>query len=704
MVAEPATVQVDPIAQEVITEGLLATMAEMRANVMRAAYSTLIALLNDFSCGLFDPSGQLIAQGPDHPGHIVPLPWGVRSCMEDLGDSLEPGDVVLLNDPYRGGTHLNDVTVLYPVFVDGRLFCFPAVRAHWSDVGGISPGSYSGEATNIFYEGIRIPPIKVIQRGVLNKSAVDLIMSNVRLPSDREGDLLACIGACRTGEQRILELREKYGEDTFLAAIASNLSRSERRTRRRIADLPDGSYYAEDYLEFFTDGRLDPGRIALRLDIAGDEIIADFRESSAQLPGVVNSTAAVTLAGVVIAVKSALDPGGAINAGSMRPIKVLTRPGTLVDVAFDAPANAHGEVRKRVVGVTLAALSQVAPELVCADLCGTSYANSIGGYDTGRETAFVYTASPAGGNGATISSDGANALGNVDMGSLPLNFPAEEQESVFPVVIEEIALRADSEGAGKQRGGVGAVMRINLREQATRLEYSFTCDRAVIPPWGIVGGGSAGTVLNLVKNAGHDAGAFHFGKVSSFPLNSGDSIVLHSAGGGGYGDPLDRDPVAVESDVQNGYVSARRAAEEYGVIIDPDGSASATETARRRAELRARRLCVTLRESDFPAYEGIKGSHRIQPVSPAIAGALGVAEGDLIEIVPASGAPLRAWIRIQPDAPDDFIGIDQAGLRLINAEPGAQVRLRVPRTLNSANDQIIRTARLRPVNSHQTAD
>ena len=438
--------QVDPITQEVITEGLVATMAEMRANVMRAAYSTLIALLNDFSCGLFDPAGQLIAQGPDHPGHIVPLPWGVRSCMEDLGDSLEPGDVILLNDPYRGGTHLNDVTVLYPVFTDGRLFCFPAVRAHWGDVGGISPGSYSGEATNIFYEGIRIPPLKILQRGEINKSAMDLIMSNVRLPGDREGDLLACIGACRTGERRVLELREKYGEEIFLAAIANNLARSERRTRTRIAELPDGSYFAEDYLEFFTEGRLDPGRVALRLEITGDEIVADFRESSAQLPGVVNSTAAVTLAGVVIAVKSALDPGGAINAGSMRPIQVLTTPGTLVDVAFDAPANAHGEVRKRVVGLTLAALSQVAPELVSADLCGTSYPNAVGGWDIRRESPFVYMASPAGGNGATVSDDGASALGNVDMGSLPLNFPAEEQESVFPIVIEEISLRQDSEG------------------------------------------------------------------------------------------------------------------------------------------------------------------------------------------------------------------------------------------------------------------
>ena len=694
--------QVDPITQEVITEGLVATMAEMRANVMRAAYSTLIALLNDFSCGLFDPAGQLIAQGPDHPGHIVPLPWGVRSCMEDLGDSLEPGDVILLNDPYRGGTHLNDVTVLYPVFADGRLFCFPAVRAHWGDVGGISPGSYSGEATNIFYEGIRIPPLKILQRGEINKSAMDLIMSNVRLPGDREGDLLACIGACRTGERRVLELREKYGEEIFLAAIANNLARSERRTRTRIAELPDGSYFAEDYLEFFTEGRLDPGRVALRLEITGDEIVADFRESSAQLPGVVNSTAAVTLAGVVIAVKSALDPGGAINAGSMRPIQVLTTPGTLVDVAFDAPANAHGEVRKRVVGLTLAALSQVAPELVSADLCGTSYPNAVGGWDIRRESPFVYMASPAGGNGATVSDDGASALGNVDMGSLPLNFPAEEQESVFPIVIEEISLRQDSEGAGRQRGGLGAIMRIKVRDDARRVEYSLTCDRAVIPPWGIVGGMSARPVLNLVEHENAGTEAFHFGKVSSFPLTSGDVLVLHAAGGGGYGDPLERSPAAVTADIANGYVSAERAVDVYGVVVGPDGEADAGQTAARRADLRARRLIVTLDKSDFEPYAGIRGSHRIQPVSQNLAARLGVSEGDLVEIVPSTGAPLRAWIRIAPDLPDDVIGMDERGLQLMNSRAGAAVELRIPHTINSANDQIIRSARVRPASVSPT--
>ena len=174
--------RIDPITQEIITEGLSATMAEMRVNVMRAAYSAVIALVQDFSCGLFNPQAELIAQGPDHPGHIVPLPWGVRACMEDLGDTLRPGDILLLNDPYRGGTHLNDVTVLQPVFLDGELFCFPAVRAHWADVGGISPGSYSGEATNIFYEGVRIPPIKIYDEGRLNEAVFKLMMSNMRLP------------------------------------------------------------------------------------------------------------------------------------------------------------------------------------------------------------------------------------------------------------------------------------------------------------------------------------------------------------------------------------------------------------------------------------------------------------------------------------------------------------------------------------------
>jgi N-methylhydantoinase B len=685
-------VELDPITQEVIVEGLAATMAEMRANVMRAAYSAVVALLQDFSCGLFSPAGELIAQGPDHPGHIVPLPWGVRACMETFGSELAPGDVVVLNDPYRGGTHLNDVTVLLPVFLDGELFCFPAVRAHWADVGGTSPGSYSGEATNIFYEGIRIPPIKLYARGVLNEAAWSILMANVRLPEERRGDFLACVGACRTGERRILEMAERYGRAQVLAAVHASLDRAERRMRASIAALRDGVYQAEDYMEFFEAGRFDPGLIALRLEIAGEELVADFRRSSPQLPGVVNSTAAVTLAGVVIALKSALDPPGRINGGVFRPLRCLTNPSSIVNVAFDAPANAHGEVRKRTVSVMLAALAKVSPALVSGDLCGTSFPNVIGGWDPLRRKPFVYLAAPSGGNGGFAGADGPNALGNVDLGNLPTTYPSEEQESIFPLVVEEVGIRPDSEGPGAHRGGTGAVVRIRLL--AEQADYSVTCDRAIIPPWGTLGGASAAPILNYIEDTRGGRTEFHLGKISSYPVRRDDRLTLQAAGGGGYGDPLEREPARVCEDVLDGYVSVERAAGTYGVIVRSDGTWDEALTRERRRQLRAARHHGVVVASEAPAYAGIRGSHRIQRLAPEWLGRLGVVEGDLIELIVPRAAPLRAWVRADPVQGPGLVPLDALGRALLEVEEGHRVELRVPACLNSANDLIVRATRV----------
>jgi N-methylhydantoinase B len=679
----------DVITMEVIAEGLAAVMAEMRTNVKRAAYSPVVSMLEDFSCGLFNPEAELIAQGPDHPGHIVPLLAGVRVCMEDFEGRLSPGDILLLNDPYRGGTHLNDVTVLLPLFLDGELFCFPAVRAHWADVGGIAPGSYAGDARNVFYEGVRIPPIKIYERGELNEGAFRILMANMRVPEEREGDLLACVAACRTGERRILELVERYGRDTFLAAVEAHLDRAERRMARQIDLLPDGEYHAEDYLEFFHEGRFDPALMKLRLQVEGSRIVADFRGSSPQLPGVVNSGAAVTLTGVVTALKSALDPSGRVNGGTLRPIECITEPRSIVDVRFDAPANAHGEVRKRVLSVTMAALSRAIPDRVTGDLCGSSFPNLVGGWDDLREKPYVFLAPPAGGNGGFIDGDGPGAMVNVDMGDLRLLPPSEEQESVYPLSIDVVGMRPDSEGAGEHRGGSGAVMRIRLLSQTA--EYSVQCDRALIPPWGIFGGESGGPVFNYIETADGRTRRIHTGKITAYPMRQGDVLVVQAAGGGGYGDPLARDPALVAGDVADGYVSAARASEVYGVVLDEAGHADAARTERRREELRSARRSGTVVSDDAgEAYAGILGKHRIQRLAPVWAEWLGVVEGDLIELVPEAGAPVRAWVRFDDSLGDEDLVLDELGRRMLAVGEGDAVRLRVPGTLNSANDLEIR--------------
>ncbi len=306
----------DPITIEVITQGLISIVREMRATVMRTAKSVAIYEAKDFSCGLFAADSQVVAQSNDIGSHVVPMPWSVRAAMAKLGDGLEPGDVLLMNDPYAGGTHLNDVTVIVPVFRDGRLVFFPAVRAHWPDVGGMVPGSMSGKATEIYQEGVRIPPLKVIQAGRLNAPVLELMLANMRVPEERQGDFDAMLAACRVAEARIQEMLARYGLGVVEEAVRIDLDRSEARMRAAIAALPDGTYHYEDYLETFPGGRFEPLLVPLALTVAGDRMVADFTGAARQVPVPVNSTLAVTAGSVFIAVKSILDPALPLNQAS----------------------------------------------------------------------------------------------------------------------------------------------------------------------------------------------------------------------------------------------------------------------------------------------------------------------------------------------------------------------------------------------------
>ena len=381
---------IDPITLEVVCEGLIAIVREMRASIIRASYSPVIYELDDFSCALFNARAQMVAQSDDHPGHVMPMPWTVRDALEDLGEPLVPGDIVLLNDPYRGGTHLNDVTLIHPIFDADALVLLAVVRTHWADVGGMTPGSYSGLATNVFQEGLRLPALKLYAADRLNEPVMAIIRANMRLPEHRMGDLAAMTGTCRVAEARVGQLFAKYGTATALGAIDANLDRSEARMRERIAALPDGTYVHEDYLEYYDEGRFDPVLMRLALTVDGDGVTADFAGSNPQVPGVVNSSLAVAGAGIFVALKSTLDPGGAVNDGVFRPIRLAAPAASIVDARTDAPAGAHGEVRKRAVSVALGCLAQIVRERVSGDLCGTSFPNSIGGHDRARGRGYVY--------------------------------------------------------------------------------------------------------------------------------------------------------------------------------------------------------------------------------------------------------------------------------------------------------------------------
>jgi N-methylhydantoinase B len=665
---------VDPITLEVVCEGLIGIVREMRATVIRASYSPVIWDMDDFSCALFDAHGQMIAQSEDHPGHVLPMPWSVRCALEDFEADLRSGDVILLNDAYRGGTHLNDVTMLYPLFDGGELIIFPAVRAHWADVGGGAPGSYSGLNTNIYQEGVRIPPIKIVEEGRLNRAAMALLLNNMRLPEDRRGDFDASLGACRIAAGRIRRLLNKYGRKTVLDCIALNLDRSERRLRARIAALPDGEYVYEDYLEFYPEGRFDPVLMRLTLTVRGDEIVADFAGSNPQVPGVVNSTLATTGAGVVVAVKAALDPDGPINQGTFRPITLLAPEASIVDVRLDAPAGAHGEVRKRAVSVMLGALAQVIPDLVSGDLCGTSFPNAMGGRDGRRRRDYVYYEAPTGGNGADREDDGASAWGNIDFGNVRTIQSAEALESGMPLRVECSELRRDSGGEGTTRGGLGLRRELRLLDGEAR--YSVLSDRAVVPPFGVGGAAAAAPVKVSVLRDGEEIEFATPGKVTGIPIQAGDIVVMQSAGGGGFGDPLFRDPERVRRDVLAGYVSAERSREGYGVVLAPAGDVDAAATTAERARLATARHRVPVAADERDPYEGGRGRHRVLRLSPPLGRTLGLATSDLIELLGRHPAPLRAWVRLDDAAPDGVTPLDALGRRILGVVPGDAVQIR----------------------------
>ena len=667
---------VDQITVEVVVEGLIGIVREMRANVVRTSYSAAVYELDDFSCGLFDANAELVAQYNDLPSHIIPMPWGVRQVMEMMGDDLAPGDIVILNDSYCGGTHLNDVTIIYPLFVDGELFLFPGVRTHWSDVGGMTPGSYSGAARSIYQEGMRIPPMKLYEAGKLNQGILDLILANMRIPQERLGDLNSAIGACRIADDRIRKIIAKYGIETVRQCIKENLDRAEARMRLRIGELPDGAYVYEDYLEYFNDGAFDPVLMRLKLTVSGDEIEADFAGSNPQVPGPVNTSLAVAGAGIFVALKSTLDPGSAVNGGTFRPMTFKAPEASIVDVRPNAPAGAHAEVRKRAVSVALGALSQIALDKVSGDLCGTSFPNNIGGYHSARQSDYVYVEVPAGGNGGFLEADGSSAFVNVDHGNIRSIETAENLEMTTPFVVECCELRRDSGGAGRSRGGLG--MRRELRLVDQEAEYSVLSDRAVLPPYGMDSGFASAQVSAAISTAGKTVPIATPGKASGIRLRKDDIVIMESAGGGGYGDPLLRDPECVRRDVELGYVSVGRAQDLYGVVFGDAGDVDVAATADKRHALKDAEHRLEVRSDEADPYEGRAGRHRTLKLSTLQAARLNVVDGDLAELRGRHPAPLRCWVRIgESEAENDGqIGLDSFGRQVLGVNIGDHVTFR----------------------------
>ncbi len=664
---------IDPITLEVVQERLISIVREMRATLARVAYSSVLYEARDFSCVVMNAKGEAVAQSEDNPGHIIPLPWSVRIAIERFAGDIHEGDVILINDPYSGGTHLNDVAVICPVFVGGELVLFPAIRAHWADVGGMTPGSLSGTSTEIFQEGVRIPPIKIYERGRLVRGVADLMFANMRVEPERRGDLQAMIETCRTAERRIHEMAAKFGMATLGEAIVRILDRTEAQIRDLIGRIPDGSYVYEDYLDASgtTD---DPVLLKTRIEVEGTDIHVDFTGSAAQVAGPINASLAVTTTAVFTILKTVLDPDLPVNQGAFRPVRVTAPEGTILNARFPAACGGFAEIRRRTQSVVMGALSRALPEPIAGDVKGSANHCYVGGLNPETRTHFIFYEYPAGGTGGYLEADGSSAFRSFDEGDFSSIQPVESIENELPLVIERTALRVDSGGPGRSRGGLG--IERDVRVATDRASYSVLSDRCIIPPYGLHGGEAGAPNGFTYRHAGVERQPGKIpGKATACPVVRGDVVLMRSAGGGGYGDPLERDPAKVIDDLRLGFVTPRSARAAYGVVLAADGSVDAEATRAERAAIAARRCRVRVVPHELAAGEYERG-RRVVQIPPSVSRGHGLAEGAPVEIVVEVGAPLRAWVRVNDALPADGVWLGVEGSAMVGAHPGATVRLR----------------------------
>jgi N-methylhydantoinase B len=668
---------IDPITLEVVREGLSSIVREMRLVLLRTAYSSILYEGEDFSCVIMSPDAEIVAmsRGQDHPLHIVPIAWSMRAVREKFQDDIQPGDLFLHNDPYSGGTHLNDVALIHPLFADGSLFLSPVVRAHWGDVGGMTAGSLSGAVTEVYQEGIRIPPIRIADRGRLNQAALDLLFANVRVPGDREGDFRAMIGTCRKAAERIEGMAARYGVATLRAAVAELLDRAERRMRERIRALPDGEYRYEAYLESGRE-RLEPLAVRACIRILGDAVTVDLTGSAPQTAGPTNVGPAMAPTGAFTILKAFLDPGGEINSGALRPLTVVAPEGTVVNARLPAPCGGMVEVKYAVESAVMGALAQAIGGKVTGDLKGGGNHCYVGGPDPRTRGPFIFYEYPAGGTGGFEGGDGNNTVRAFTESDMTTIQPVEAVEQKYPLRIDRTELRVDSGGDGRWRGGLG--LRREVRILAPAAQLSVLSERNLLPPYGVAGGHAGAPNRFYVRRDGRAVEPSPLpGKVSGFPLQPGDAVVMESSGGGGYGDPLARDPAAVARDVADGVVSAARVAAVYGVVLR-QGAVDDEATRRRRARLAAARVTLRVRGGGDDGA-GDPGLRVVGLTAPAAA-RLGVEGGAVIEIVNPLGAPLRARVAILAGAADgDEARLSAGALSALGVADGAALEVRVLR-------------------------
>ncbi|NMN58203.1 N-methylhydantoinase B [Xanthobacter sp. SG618] len=567
---------IDPVTFAVLKSAFESIVDDMAYTVMRTARSPIVRDVLDYSATMCDAKGRILAQAKTVALHLGAVPDAMEAIQRHYGDDLNPGDVIILNDPYDGGMHLPDIFMFKPIFDGAQHIGYAVVICHHCDVGGRVPGSNASDSTEIFQEGLRIPPLKLFDRGVRNKTLFDIISKNVRLPDLVIGDLEAQLATCALGEREFLRLTEKYGIPMVEKFLAEFLDYGERLVRKAFATWPDGAYSFTDYID--GDG-FDESEIPIHVTITvkGDHIGVDFEGSSPQVKGAINSTLSFVKSATYLAVRCVLDADVPNNAGLYRCVDVTAPKGTVLNPEFPAPVAARALTGYRVVDTVLGALAAIVPERVCAAGEGGNTVVCLGGYDTQTREPFIVVDMINGALGARATRDGIDAVTNPSQNMS--NMPVEIMEATYPLMIEEYALRDDSCGAGKTRGGLGVVRQYRLL--ADEAVMQLRADRYAHAPYGLFGGKPGALSRNLLSESGN----FELlaSKVTR-NVTKGTVIRHEQAGGGGYGNPLARPPELVLEDVLDGKISPAYARDGFGVLV-VNGAVDTPATAALRSAM-----------------------------------------------------------------------------------------------------------------------
>ncbi len=579
---------IDPFTAEIMRNYLLSTVKEMVSTTVRTAYSTCFSEGEDFTCGLFDRHGNMIAQAAGINVHAGGLSLLVRHFLDKFG-SFEPGDVIVHNDPYTGATHQADGAIFRPMFHGNELLGFSVNRGHWTDVGGMAPGGWAGTARHVVQEALRIPATKLYKAGVLNVEAREMIEHNIRFARQWWGDVQAQIASNITAERRLQAMVRKYGLGVVLGSFESVIDYSKRRFLKAMDAMPNISVTASDvYMEDdgFGDG---PYRVQVTITKSPDKIVVDYAGTDPQALSTVNCSKGVALAATYAPLIAVLDADVPLNQGVIDLIEYRAPEGTLVNPVYPAPCFAStADPGDRISEIMQLALSKLLPDRVTAGSYATGNNLTAGGYDPAQGGDFVWYIFESGGCGARATKDGNSAEWHIM--SNCKNESMEVWEQRYPVRFQRYELVQDSAGAGKWRGGLGVTRELEITLPTV---LTAIADRHVVPPPGLFGG-QAGTVnrFSLIRDGQDRTFKEWFGvpspsKFSNMPALTGDVLAVTQGGGGGYGDPLERTPALVAVDVLDGYVSAERARSDYGVLVDAEGAIDVAATEQERHSRRA---------------------------------------------------------------------------------------------------------------------